>query len=344
LKSFKLGNKIVGDNHPCYTIAEIGGLFQNFEEAVRLIDSAVEMNVDAVKFQTLEAETITTKNNFFDMEATGNVSQYEIFKEFELSKELQKKVVKYANKKNITIFSAPSHMKDLDIMKEMDLPVFKIGSDLACHIPLLKEIAKLGKPIILSTGMCTLEEVRNSVDAIISMGNEQLALMHCVSNYPTKVEEENLNAILTMKKEFGLPVGMSDHCIGTTTTLASVIMGANLIERHFRDIQNKPSPDDIHSLTKQEFSNLIQSIRDFEKARGTGIKIPTKSEEKNREKNRVSIIAMKKIPKGSIIQKNMIDIRRPGTGIQPIDFWKVIGKKTTKSIEEEEPLKWDFLE
>ena len=344
LKTVNFGKKNVGDGHPCFIIAEIGGSFHDFDEAVRLIDSAVEMNMDAIKFQTLEAETITTKNNFFDMEATGNVSQYEIFKKFELSKELQKKVVKYANEKNMTIFSAPSHMKDLEIMKEMDLPIFKIGSDLACHIPLLKEVAKIGKPMILSTGMCTLDEIKKSVDAITSTGNEQLALMHCVSDYPTKLEEENLNAILTMKKEFEFPVGMSDHCIGTTTTFASAVMGANLIERHFRDIHNKPSPDDIHSLTKQEFSDLIQSIRDFEKAKGNGVKSPTISEKRNLMKNRVSIIAMENISKGSTIKEEMVDIRRPGTGIQPIDFWKVIGMKTTRDIQKEEPLEWNFLE
>ncbi len=345
MKTIRIDDKIIGDNNPCYIIAEIGGgLFQNFNEAKRLIDSSIEIGIDAIKFQTYKADTVTTKNNFFNMEATGKVSQYELLKKCELSDELQIKVTNYAKDCGITVFSAPSHMNDLELMKKMDFSVYKIGSDLACHIPLLKKVAELQIPIILSTGMCDMEEVKLSVETILDTGNDQLALMHCVSDYPTKIEETNLNAILTMKKEFGLPVGMSDHCIGTTTTFASVVMGANLIERHLRDIQNTPSPDDIHSLTKQEFSKLIHSIKDFEKARGTGIKVPTKSEKKNLEKNRVSIIAMEEIPKGSVIQENMIDIRRPGTGIQPIDFWKVIGKKTTTNIQKEEPIKWNFLE
>ena len=125
MKPIKLVNKFVGNDYPCYIVAEIGGAFVNFEEAKRLIDSAIEMNVDAIKFQTLEAETITTKKNVFDLEATGNISQYELFKHFELPKELQKKVVNYANDKGIPIFSAPSHIKDLEIMKEMDLPIYK---------------------------------------------------------------------------------------------------------------------------------------------------------------------------------------------------------------------------
>ena len=248
MKSINLGGNLVGNGYPCYIIAEIGGAFKTFEEAKRLIDSAIEIGLDAIKFQTLEAKTITTKNNFFDMKATGHVSQYKIFKQFELPKELQKKIVNYANEREITIFSAPSHIKDLEIMKEMDLPIFKIGSDLACHIPLLVEVAKLNKPIILSTGMCSMEEVKTSVKSILETGNDQLAILHCVSNYPAKPEETNLNAILTLKNEFNVPVGLSDHSVGGTISLGAVALGANLIEKHFRDPRNSSSPDDVVAL------------------------------------------------------------------------------------------------
>lgn len=343
VKNVELGNKTVGDSHPCYFVAEIGGLFKNFEEAKRLIDDVVEIGIDAVKFQTLEAETITTKNNYFDMEVTGKVSQYDFFKKFEPSKELQMQIVRYANDHGVTIFSAPSHIKDLELMKKMDLPIYKIGSDLACHIPLLKEVAKLGKPIILSTGMCTMEEIRNSVDAVLSSGNEQLVLLHCVSDYPAKIEEANLNAILSMKKEFNLPVGFSDHTTGTLISLAATAIGANLIERHCKDPTNSPSPDDIHALTKEEFANLITSVRSIESAKGTGNKVPSESERKNLLTNRVSIVTMVDIPQGTIITKDMIDIRRPGTGIQPIHYDDILGKKSKVYIPKEEPLTWEML-
>ena len=343
MKSVTIAGKKIGDGHPCFVIAEIGGSFRNFEEAKRLIDSAIEIGVDAVKFQTLEAETITTKNNQFDMESTGKVSQYEIFKQFELSKDLQKQVVEYANKMNIPIFSAPSHMKDLEIMKEMKLQIFKIGSDLACHIPLLKEVAKLGHPIILSTGMCNLDEVRKSVEAILSTGNNQLALLHCVSNYPSKIEELNLEAINEMKKEFDLPVGFSDHTKGSLAVLTSAIMGANIIEKHFRDEKNTPGPDDPHALIKKEFLELIESIRKSELAKGNGKKLPTDSEKKNLSTNRVSIIAMENIPAGTKIQEKMLDIRRPGNGIQPIHFEEIIGMETKINIQKEQPLTWEML-
>lgn len=344
MKPIILNGRKVGDGYPCYTVAEIGGLFTNFEEAKRLIDSAIEIKVDAVKFQTLEAETITTKNNFFDMESTGHISQYEIFKQFELSKELQMEIVNYSNDLGMTIFSAPSHMKDLPIMEKMELPIFKIGSDLACHIPLLKQVASFGKPIILSTGMCTLDEVRNSVNAILDSGNDQLSLLHCVSDYPTKPEETNLNAILTLKNEFDLPVGLSDHNIDSIIAISAVSLGANIIEKHFKDLQNSPSPDDIVALDKIEFKKMIESIRLIEKSLGNGIKKPTKSEIKNLDTNRVSIVSLKEIEMDQIIREDMIDIRRPGTGIPPSHFNKIIGKKAKTNIPKEQPITFDMLE
>lgn len=344
MKTVKLGGKVVGDGYPCYIIAEIGGLFKNFDEAKRLIDSAVEIGADSVKFQTYEAETITTKNNFFDFEITGHISQYEAFKQSEIPKELQMEVVKYANDLGITIFSAPSHIKDLEIMKKMDLPIYKIGSDLACHIPILIEIAKIGRPIILSTGMCTLEEVKSSVNAILSTGNDQLAILHCVSNYPAEPEEINLNAIATLKDEFNVPVGLSDHTIGSTIAIGAAAIGINLIEKHFRDPQNAPSPDDPHSLIKDQFLSLIRSIRLIEKAKGDGKKIPTNSEKKNLLTNRVSIVSLVDIKAGHIITKDVLDIRRPGTGIQPIHFEKIIGMKAKIDIPKETPLTFDMLD
>jgi N-acetylneuraminate synthase len=344
MKSIKLGNKYVGDENPCYIIAEIGGLFKNFEEAKRLIDSAMEIGIDSVKFQTLEADTVTIKDNFFNMENTGRISQYELLKNFEISKDVQMEIVEYANSHNITIFSAPSHLNDLDIMKKLDLQIFKIGSDLACHIPLLKEVAKLNKPIILSTGMCSLEEVKKSVDAIFSTGNNQLAILHCVSNYPASPEEINLNAIMTLKKEFDVPIGFSDHSKGKAIALGAVAMGANLIEKHFMDFRNSPSPDDIVALDKNMFTSMISSIRLIEKAMGNGEKLPTESEKKNILTNRVSIISLVEIKAGQTISRDVIDIRRPSIGIQPIHFEKIIGKKAKIDIPKETPLTFDMLE
>ena len=344
MKTVKIGEKWVGDNNPCYVAAEIGGLFKTFEEAKNLIDSAKEIGFDAIKIQTFEANTITTRKNFFNLGVTGHVSQYDFFQKMEVSKELQLEVVKYANDVGLPIYSAPSHIKDLETMKKMNPPAYKIGSDLACHTQLLKEVAKFDKPIILSTGMCTMDEVKRSVKSILNEGNDQIIILHCVSDYPTKIEESNLNAITTMKNEFDFPVGYSDHTIGTLIPLAASIMGANMLEKHFRHPDNSKHADDLHALTPAEFQNLIKSIRDVESAKGSGIKSPSKSEKENLVTNRVSIVSMTEIPKGTLITQDMLDIRRPGFGIEPYYFYDVIGKKARKNISREEPIMWDTIE
>ncbi len=334
----------MGDGYPCYFIAEIGNSFNNFQQAKLLIDSAKQIGADAVKFQTFEAETITTKSNYFDMEVTGKSSQYEFLKNLEISKNLQKKVVAYAKKSNITIFSAPSHIKDLDILEELDIPIYKIGSDLACHTPLLKKVAKLQKPIILSTGMCTMNEVIESVRTILDVGNDKLILLHCVSDYPAKLEESNLNAIIEMKKQFEIPVGYSDHVKGTIASLTAASLGANVIERHFHDSKNGLFPDDVHALNNVEYHQLIETIRKIEIAKGTGEKIPSVSEKQNLLKNKVSIIAMQEIKKGTTITVNMIDIRRPGTGISPYYYDDILSKTAKSDISKESPITWDMIE
>jgi sialic acid synthase SpsE len=192
--------------------------------------------------------------------------------------------------------------------------------------------------------MCTLEEVRNSVNAILAEGNDQLIVLHCVSDYPTKPENVNLNAILTMKEEFNIPVGYSDHTIGNISSLAAVSLGANMIERHFRDIQNPKGVDDSISLVKDEFRDLISKIRWIEQMKGSGEKMPTKLEQKNMLNNKVSIISLQDINQGETITSKIIDIRRPGNGIQPIDFEKVIGKKSKIFIPKETPIQWEMIE
>ncbi len=344
LKTVSLGNKIIGDGYPCYFIAEIGNSFSNFRQAKLLIDSAKRIGANAVKFQTFEAETITTKSNYFDMEVTGKSSQYEFLKNLEISKDLQKEVVAYAKKSNMTIFSAPSHIEDLDILEDLDIPIYKIGSDLACHTPLLKKVAKLQKPIILSTGMCTMKEVEESVKTILDAGNDKLILLHCVSDYPANLEESNLNAIIEMKKQFKIPVGYSDHVKGSLASLTAAALGANVIERHFYDSKNGSFPDDIHALTDIEFKELIESVQKIELAKGTGKKIPSKSEKQNLLKNRVSIIAMQEIKKGSKITSDMIDIRRPGSGLSPSNYDIVLTKIAKLDISKETSLTWDMVE
>lgn len=344
MKYINIDGQVIGDGYPVFFMAEIGGNYATFEEAKALIDAAKQVDINAIKFQTFEAETITTKNNFFDMDATGRVSQYELFKELEPNKDVQRAITQYSHDAGMTIFSAPSHIKDLELMEELDLPAYKIGSDLACHLPLLKEVGKTGKPIILSTGMCTLIEVREAVETILSTGNEQIAILHCVSDYPTKIEEVNLKAITTLKREFLLPVGYSDHTIGIDMTFASIAIGANLIEKHFTLDKTAAGPDNILSLLPDEYCSLIEKTRRLESAMGTGVKQPSVSERKHLKTNRVSIIALQELRAGQVINEDMVDIRRPGSGLAPRHWEKVIGKKVNRTVNAEEPLQEEYIE
>lgn len=343
MKKVKLNNVWVGDNEPCYFIAEIGGNFKTVEEGKIIIDSAMRAGANAVKFQTFEAETVTTKKNMFYLEAVKGKSQYEVLKESEISKDVQKEACEYAQKKGITIFSAPSHLKDLETLDMLGIDIYKIGSDLACHVPLLRKIAKKDNPILLSTGMCTLEEVRTSVEIILSEGNDNLTLFHCVADYPTKKEEVNLRAIETLKKEFKLPVGFSDHTIGPEVSIAAATLGANLIERHFRHENCFNGPDYALSSDEKEFKYIIDTVRMIEVAKGNGIKMPSKSEMKNKVNNRVSIVSLVDICKGKVIKEDMVDIRRPGYGIQPKYLDIVLGRTAKKDIKSDEPITWDMI-
>jgi len=343
MKKIQINNCYIGNHEPVYFIAEIAGNFITFDEAKKIINSVIAAGCNCVKFQTFDPETVTTKKNFFDMENVGRVSQYEILKKMQCPQDIQREIMNYCKKKNILAFSAPSHISDIDFLEDIENPVYKIGSDLACHIPLLKNVAKLGKTIILSTGMCTSEEIRISVNTILNEGNDQILLMHCVADYPTKVEEINLTVMKTLKKEYGFPVGYSDHTIGPEMSLAAVALGANAIERHFKHKDTQQGPDAILSSDETEMKYIIDISGKIRKAMGDGIKKPSKSEYKNRITNRVSICSLKDIPKGSVITEDMIDIRRPGYGIQPSFFEQVIGRIARKTIPKDEAITWEMF-
>jgi len=337
-----IDNKIIGKNADVYFISEIGGNFKGIEEGKNIIDAGIKAGIDAIKFQTFEADTITIKNNMFDMDSIGKISQYDLFKKLEPDKNVQHQIVEYANKKNISIYSAPSHIKDLEIMAKFNMPAWKIGSDLATHIPLLEEVAKFNKPIILSTGMCSLKEIELSLNAIAKY-HEQIILLHCISDYPAKDNEQNLLAIPKMKEYFGVPVGFSDHTIGAEMSLAAITLGADIIERHFWCEGNIKGSDFILSSTPKEFEYIIKQSKRIKQALGNGIKQPSFHERKNLKTNRISIVSLKNINKGEIFTVENIDIRRPGYGIAPIHFNDIIGKIAKQNIETETPLIWNFI-
>lgn len=343
MKSVSVNGQLVGDNHPIYIIAEIGGNFQDFETAIKLIDLAKEAGANAVKFQHYRADTITSKLAIFEMENTGVVSQYELFKKYELGQELTAEVFNYCKNKNITAFSTPSHQTDIDFLEAFDPPVYKIGSDDAVNIPLIKYVARIGKPILLSTGMCTMSEVQRSVDAILEEGNDQIILFHCTTNYPTHLESVNLRAMQSMRSQFRFPVGYSDHTIGIDTCYAAAVLGANILEFHFTYDKNADGPDHILSKDYKDTTNLVQKVKELSILLGDGIKRPANSELTTRRNNRKSIVAIKDIKSGEKITLANIDIKRPGYGIPCDLFYSILGKTASHNIEADSVIKWSDI-
>lgn len=329
----------------CYIIAEIGGNFTTYEEAAKLIDAAKYAGVDCVKLQTFRAETIVGKSAIFDMENTGKISQYEYFKKYELSEELHRMVFAYAESKGLDWFSTPSHPTDVDMLESLNVPAYKIGADDAVNIPLLKYVAKLGKPVFLSTGMCTLEEVKESVNAILEEGNRQIVIFHTVSGYPTHPKDVNLNVLKTLMKAFPeFPIGFSDHSLSPIACIAAAALGAKVLERHFTLDKNAEGPDHMLSSTPDEMKYLVESVRAVETMMGSYEKVPFGPEIQNRINNRKSIVAVKDIEKGEKFTKDNIDIKRPGSGIAPKSFPEIIGKSALRKINQDEILRWEDVQ
>lgn len=328
----------------CYIIAEIGGNFITFEEAKRLVDEAASCGVDAVKLQTFRADTIASRKAIFDMENTGVVSQYDLFKKYEIDEGLHRKVFSYIESKGLDWFSTPSHETDVDLLERLGAVAYKIGSDDAVNIPFLKYVAGKRKPVILSTGMCTMQEIRESVSAMLADGNINIMLLHCVTSYPTHPEHVNLSAMVSMMREFPeFDIGYSDHTIGTTACICAAAMGARVIEKHFTYDKKAEGPDHMLSADLREMKEIVDRIREFEIIRGDGIKRPADSEKITRINNRKSVVAAMTIRKGEVIKRDHLSIKRPGTGIAPKHFEEVIGRVVVRDIEADDVIRWEDL-
>lgn len=338
-----LGPKSLGPGHPTFIIAEIGGNFRSFEEAAALIDAAALCGVDAVKLQTYRAETLSSRSAMFDMENTGVASQFELFKAYEVDRELHRRIFAHVERKGLVWFSTPSHESDVDLLEDLGVPAHKIGSDDAVNLPLLSYVARKGRPVLLSTGMCTLEEVRESVSTILGAGNEQLVLLHAVTSYPTHPEHVNLRAMVTLAREFGLPVGYSDHTLGTVACVAAAALGAHVVEKHFTLDKSASGPDHRLSADPAEMRAIVEQIRALERMLGDGVKRPAESERKTRLNNRKSLIATRPLRAGDRLSSADLAIKRPGLGIPPKYRDLLIGRTIARDVAEDEVLTWEHL-
>lgn len=339
-------NQKIGQRGSVFIIAEVGVNHNGkLVLAKKMIDEAKKAGADAVKFQTFKAEdlvTVRTPTAKYQKKNMGkNESQMTMLKRLELSNKDFKVLKQYCDKKNILFLSTPHTLESVGFLQSL-MPMFKIASGDLTNIPLLRKIAKLKKPMIVSTGMATMQEIKEAISAIKSFHNK-IILLHCTSNYPTPFGEVNLRAMETMKKTFKLPIGYSDHTQGVEIALAAASLGAEVIEKHFTLDRNLPGPDHVSSLEPKELQQMVDQIRNIEKSLGDGVKKPTKSEKKVKDIIRKSIVANRDIKKGEKITKEMLIIKRPGIGIEPKSLKKVIGKRVRISIKKDELISWEKI-
>lgn len=339
----------IGSGHPCFIIAEAGVNHNgDVNLAKRLIDSAVKAGVDAVKFQTFHADNVVTKSaekaDYQKISTESDVSQYDLIKKLELSEEIFRCLSDYASKRGIIFLSTPFDEESVDFLDRIDVPAFKIPSGEITNFSLLKKIAEKKRPIILSTGMAILGEIEEAFHYLKRNGSENIILLHCTTNYPASINSVNLRAMETLRCAFHVPVGYSDHTQGITIPIAAVSMGACVLEKHFTIDRTLPGPDHKASLEPDELRNMVQAIRDVERARGNGIKEPNEEEKAIKIIARRSIVAQVSIKKGDLINEENIAIKRPGTGIEPKYFESLIGKKTRTLILKDQVITWSMIE
>ena len=346
--TIKIADRIVGAGHKCFVIAEAGVNHNGkLALALQLVDAAKQANADAVKFQTFKAEDVASplapKAEYQVANTQTNESQLDMVRELELTFDEFRKVHEYCKKRGILFLSTPFDHGSVDFLDELGLLAFKIPSGEITNLPLVHHVASKGKPVILSTGMANLQEVRDALETIYSTGNRDVVVLQCVSNYPASPSSINLRAMETMHNEFGVDVGFSDHTQGTEIPLAAVALGACVIEKHFTLDRNLPGPDHKASLEPMELREMITNIRNVEAALGDGVKRPTSEELKTAECARRSLVAAKRIPAGTVITEEMIAILRPGTGMPPAMKPRVLGTRVMRDMEVGELFALDCL-
>lgn len=324
-----------------FIIAEAGVNHNgNLETAKRLIDAAAHAGVDAVKFQTFKTGDLVTKKapkagyqvNTTDEKET----QYSMLKKLELTEAMHRELMAHCEEKGILFLSTPFDLSSIQYLNSLGIPVMKIPSGEITNYPYLREIGSLKKPIILSTGMSNMVEIREAIRVLRENGANDITVLHCNTEYPTPMQDVNLNAIQTLKKELNVKVGYSDHTMGIEVPIAAVALGAAVIEKHFTLDRTMEGPDHKASLEPEELKEMVLAIRNIEKAFGTGVKEASPSERKNLVIARKSIVARKTILKGEVFTEDNLTTRRPGNGISPMRWNEVVGKTAKKIFLQDE--------
>jgi N,N'-diacetyllegionaminate synthase len=327
-----------------FIIAEAGVNHNgSLEMAFQLIDVAVAAGADAVKFQTFKAEKIITvkapKAGYQKDAAGTDESQLEMVRKLEIDETAHVRLQQYCRQKDIEFLSTPFDLESVDLLSRLGLEIFKIPSGEITNLPFLRKLGALKKRLILSTGMADLGEIEDALDVLTESGTplESMTVLHCNTEYPTPFEDVNLSAMLTIRNAFpGIAVGYSDHTLGLEVAVAAVALGAAVLEKHFTLDRNLPGPDHKASLAPDELKNMVEAIRNIEKALGNGLKRPSRSEEKNKPIARKSLVATRLIRTGELFSADNITAKRPGTGISPMRWDEVMGRAAQKDYEKDD--------
>ena len=344
----ELGRREVGSGLPCYVIAEAGANHdRDFDVARRLIDVAAEAGADAVKFQTYSGRTLySTKTPRFDyLGELGARPAHELLDDLALPREWQPLLAAHCREVGIEFLSSPFDRAAVDELDALDVAAFKIASFELIDIPLVEYAASKGRPLVLSTGMATLGEIEDAIDAARRSGSPDVALLQCASLYPSPPHVMNLRTIPSMAASFGVPVGLSDHTLGIHVAVAAVALGAQLLEKHFTLDRTRTGPDHPFAIEPDELRNLVAHVRDVESALGDGVKRGPSDEERVEmyAKARRSVVAACSIPAGTRLTREMLTVKRPGHGIAPKLIDALVGRTAAVDIDDDDVLTWEML-
>jgi pseudaminic acid synthase len=345
----KIGDKEIGEGHPVFIVAELSSNHCNdFDIAVKTIKAAKEAGADAIKLQTYTADTITIDcdDELFQIKhgtLWDGKNLHDLYKESFMPWDWQPKLKKIAEDLGLVFFSAPFDKTAVDFLEKMDVPAYKVASFEITDIPLIEYMASKGKPIMISTGISTLADIEEAVGACRKMGNDQIIVLKCTSVYPTPMEEVNLRTIPDMKERFGVEVGVSDHTLGISVPVASVVLGATFIEKHLALDRKLDSADSAFSLEPSEFKMLVDSVRDVEKALGKVSYDLTEKTKKKREFAR-SLFVVEDCKAGDTLSEENVRSIRPAHGMHPRNLKEVLGKRFKKDAKKGTPLSQDLLE
>ena len=347
--AFKIGDKKIGEKNPTFIIAELSANHMNdFDIAVKTIEAMAQSGADAVKFQTFTPDTITLDcdNEYFQIKQgtlwDGQVL-HDLYEDAYMPWDWQPKLKRIAEDLGLIVFSSPFDKTSVDFLEDMDVPAYKIASFEITDIPLIEYVAGKGKPIIISTGIASIEDIELAVQTCLNAGNNQICLLKCTSSYPAPLEEINLNTILDMSDKFHCIIGLSDHTVGGEVSIASVALGAKIIEKHFILDRNLGGPDSEFSMEPHEFKQMVDSVRNVEKALGKVSYDLTDKIKANREFSR-SLFVVEDIENGDIITEDNVRSIRPGFGLHPKYFNRILGKRVNKNLKKGTPFDLSFID